>query len=204
MKKRQQFLTIFPVLGLALVLAGCPKKPATTSISAAAPPPTTAAPSKPSPAPSPGISTRPESPVASAPSRPAPAAPSKPATTAPLPPLGEFRSVDALKDIYFDFDKSDIRPADAKILEGNAQWLKTNAKNLLLIEGHADERGTNEYNLALGERRAKSAMNYLVSLGTGANRITVISYGEERPVCTEKAEECWGKNRRAHFLTKAQ
>jgi peptidoglycan-associated lipoprotein len=72
----------------------------------------------------------------------------------------------------------------------------------VLIEGHCDERGTNEYNLALGERRAKSTMNYLVSQGVQASRITIISYGEERPVCNEKTEECWAKNRRAHFLVK--
>jgi len=72
----------------------------------------------------------------------------------------------------------------------------------LLIEGHCDERGTNEYNLALGERRAKATMNYLVSQGIQANRITIISYGEERPICTEKTEACWAKNRRANFLVK--
>ena len=104
--------------------------------------------------------------------------------------------------MFFDFDKYDIRPADAKVLDSNAAWLKTNANNLILIEGHCDERGTNEYNLALGERRAKSAMNYLVSQGVQASRITIISYGEERPTCNEKTEECWAKNRRAHFLVK--
>ena len=103
---------------------------------------------------------------------------------------------------FFDFDKYDIRPSDAKILDANAAWLKSNAEHLVLIEGHCDERGTNEYNLALGERRAKSTMNYLVSQGIQASRITIISYGEERPVCTEKTEECWAKNRRAHFLVK--
>ena len=71
----------------------------------------------------------------------------------------------ALKEVYFDFDKYDIRPEDAKILDGNAAWLKSNDSNLVLIEGHCDERGTNEYNLALGERRAKATMNYLVSQG---------------------------------------
>ena len=74
----------------------------------------------------------------------------------------------------------------------------------MLIEGHADERGTVEYNLALGERRAKAAMNYLVAQGVQASRFTVISYGEERPFCTEHNEACWSKNRRAHFLVKAQ
>ncbi|MBI1961879.1 MAG: OmpA family protein, partial [Candidatus Rokubacteria bacterium] len=81
-------------------------------------------------------------------------------------------------------------------------WLKSNANHLLLIEGHCDVRGTNEYNLALGERRAKSAMNYLVSQGVQASRITIISYGEERPTCTDKNEACWSKNRRSHFLVK--
>ena len=110
-------------------------------------------------------------------------------------------AVAELKDVFFDFDKYDIRPGDGKILDANAAWLKSN-DNLVLIEGHCDERGTNEYNLALGERRAKSTMNYLVSQGIQASRITIISYGEERPVCTEKTEECWAKNRRAHFLVK--
>jgi peptidoglycan-associated lipoprotein len=116
----------------------------------------------------------------------------------------EFTTIAALKDIRFDFDKYDIRPGDAKILEENAKWMKANENYLILIEGHCDERGTNEYNLALGERRAKSTMNYLVTLGVQARRITTISYGEERPGCTEKNEGCWAQNRRAHFLVKAQ
>jgi peptidoglycan-associated lipoprotein len=119
------------------------------------------------------------------------------------PAVQEFAANPNLKDINFDFDKYDIRPGDAKILDANATWLKGN-NNLVLIEGHCDERGTNEYNLALGERRAKATMNYLVSQGVQAARITIISYGEERPLCTEKTEACWARNRRAHFLTKAR
>lgn len=119
-----------------------------------------------------------------------------------LPSPKEFVEIAALKDIFFDFDRYEIRPGDAKILEENARWLKSNANALLLIEGHADERGTNEYNLALGERRAKATRDYLVQLGIDAGRITVISYGEERPVCTERTEACWARNRRAHFLVK--
>jgi peptidoglycan-associated lipoprotein len=131
--------------------------------------------------------------------------PAAPATAAPAPPPrpAEFRETDNLKDIHFDFDKYDIRPGDAKILDTNAAWLKTNT-DLVLIEGHCDERGTNEYNLALGERRAKATMNYLVGQGVQANRITIISYGEERPTCTEHTEGCWAKNRRSHFLVKAR
>jgi peptidoglycan-associated lipoprotein len=74
----------------------------------------------------------------------------------------------------------------------------------VLIEGHCDQRGTNEYNLALGERRAKSTMNYLVAQGVQASRITIISYGKERPLCTEKTEACYAQNRRAHFLLTAK
>jgi len=116
----------------------------------------------------------------------------------------EFTAIAALKDIHFDFDKYDIRPGDTRILEENARWMKANPNHLILIEGHADERGTNEYNLALGERRAKSTMNHLVSLGVQAGRVTTISYGEERPLCTEKNEGCWARNRHAHFLVKPQ
>jgi peptidoglycan-associated lipoprotein len=104
--------------------------------------------------------------------------------------------------IHFDFDKSSIRPGDAKILDADADWLKANPTRLVLIEGHCDERGTNEYNLALGDRRAKAAMAYLVAKGIDASRFTTISYGKERPTCTEKNEACWSKNRRAQFLTK--
>ena len=157
--------------------------------------------------PRPACRPRPSSPGSPAPSpstaAPAPAAPATAAPATPPRP-SEFAENSNLKDVYFDFDKYDIRPDDAKTLDANAGWLKSNANNLVLIEGHCDERGTNEYNLALGERRAKATMNYLVSQGIQANRITIISYGKERPVCSEKSEACWQKNRRAHFLVKAR
>jgi peptidoglycan-associated lipoprotein len=124
-------------------------------------------------------------------------------TTIPsLPSPKEFVESAALRDVFFDFDRYDVRAGDKGTLDENAKWLKSNQSALLLIEGHADERGTNEYNLALGERRAKATRDYLVSVGIDAGRITVISYGEERPICTEKTEACWAKNRRAHFLVK--
>jgi peptidoglycan-associated lipoprotein len=110
----------------------------------------------------------------------------------------------ALKEINFDFDKSAIRPGDARILDASAEYLRANGDQLVLIEGHCDERGTVDYNLALGERRAKAAMNYLVSRGIAADRFTLISYGKERPVCTDKTEACWARNRRDRFLTKAR
>jgi peptidoglycan-associated lipoprotein len=193
--RRGSVLLVAPVLLLSLFLAGCPKRPATTAASApaptgvASPPPAAAAPAtKPTPGPT---------------MTPTPAAPATAAPTTPPPRPSEFRENENLKDIFFDFDKYDIRAGDAKILDGNAAWLKTN-NDLVLIEGHCDERGTNEYNLALGERRAKATMNYLVGQGVQANRITIISYGEERPTCTDHSEGCWARNRRAHFLVKAR
>jgi peptidoglycan-associated lipoprotein len=124
-------------------------------------------------------------------------------TTIPaLPSPKEFAETSALRDVHFDFDRYEIRSQDKPVLDENAKWLKQNAAAMLLIEGHADERGTNEYNLALGERRAKATRDHLVSLGIDGGRITVISYGEERPLCTERTEACWAQNRRAHFLVK--
>ena len=99
---------------------------------------------------------------------------------------------------------SEIRPVDKRILDANAAWLKQNANQLVLIEGHCDERGTNEYNLGLGDRRARVTMNYLVGQGVQATRISIISYGEERSICTEKTESCWAQNRRSAFLAKEQ
>ena len=191
---RSRVFLIAPLLLMTLFLAGCPKRPATTAASAVAPAPSAPV-ATPAPAPSGGATAAPApAPSAAAPSTAAPATPPRPS---------EFSANAALKDVYFDFDKYDIRAADAKTLDDNAGWLKANDV-LVLIEGHCDERGTNEYNLALGERRAKATMNYLVSQGIQANRITIISYGEERPVCTEKNEGCWAKNRHAHFLVKAR
>jgi peptidoglycan-associated lipoprotein len=143
----------------------------------------------------PAATTAPPAPpsVTPPPTAPAPATPPKPS---------EYAANDALKDIYFAFDKADIRPGEVKTLDANGTWLKGHDNRLLLIEGHCDERGTAEYNLALGERRAKTAMNYLVSRGISAGRITIVSYGKERPVCTEHTQACWARNRRAHFLVK--
>ena len=104
------------------------------------------------------------------------------------------------EDIYFDFDKYDIRPDAKPILESLSDWLIKNKPSKLLIEGHCDERGTSEYNLALGDRRAKATKDYLVALGVSSGRIETISYGKEKPICTEATEECWQKNRRSHFI----
>jgi peptidoglycan-associated lipoprotein len=113
----------------------------------------------------------------------------------------DFATVPELKTVYFAFDKADIRPEDAAKLDENAEWLKGNDM-MILVEGHADERGTNEYNLALGERRAKAIRDYLIGKGIAAERINTVSYGEERPICTDKSEDCFKRNRRGDFLTK--
>ena len=175
----------------AAIFAGCAKRPAMTT--ASAPPPTgVAAPAAPAP----------PAPVAAAPvPAPAPATPA-PTPEPPRPAPKDFAAVEALKPVFFDFDKYDVRPGDRKILDANAEWLKANANQLVLIEGHCDERGTNEYNLGLGERRARATMNHLVNQGVPASRITIVSYGEERPICSEKTEGCWQRKRRASFLVK--
>lgn len=114
---------------------------------------------------------------------------------------GMMSAEEALKTIYFDFDKSDIREDQRETLKQNAEWLKTNSGVVIQIEGHCDERGTNEYNLALGQRRADSTKNFLVSLGISAERILTITYGEEKPVDPGHDETAWAKNRRAQFVT---
>jgi peptidoglycan-associated lipoprotein len=117
---------------------------------------------------------------------------------------GQVFESSLLKDIHFDFDRYDIRPTDAAILKENAALLDKFTNVKIQIEGHCDERGTVEYNLALGERRATSAKNYLVSLGVASVRISTISYGEEKPLDPGHNEEAWTKNRRAHTLVTAK
>ena len=133
-----------------------------------------------------------------------------PATTAPVdnsgfqdgvagPGTNEHfvQAVNGQNVIYFDTDRYNIDSADAAALQTQAQYLGQYQNVSVTIEGHSDERGTRDYNLALGERRANAAKNYLVSLGVPANRISVVSYGEERPVATASTPEAWSQNRRA-------
>ena len=178
----------FSILIVALILIGCAKRPVNAPVTAPAP---LGSASRAIPATSSGDGPR-----------RAATAPSAAAVRGPNP--AEFRPTAALTDIHFDFDKYAIRPEDAKILDQNAAWMKANPNDLILIEGHADERGTNEYNLALGDRRARATKDSLIAQGVQASRLTTISYGEERPLCVEHNEACWAKNRRAHFLVKAQ
>jgi peptidoglycan-associated lipoprotein len=105
-----------------------------------------------------------------------------------------------LKDIYFDFDRYDLRADTRETLKANAAWLRDNLTVVVDVEGHCDERGTNDYNMALGAKRAQEGMDYLITLGVAAGRLSTTSYGEEVPVCQEHAEECWAKNRRDRFV----
>jgi len=106
------------------------------------------------------------------------------------------------EDIYFEFDQYILSDSAKGNLNKKTQWLKDFPAAKALIEGHCDERGSAEYNLALGQKRADSAMQYLVSMGISANRLSTISYGKEKPVDTGSTETAWAKNRRAHFVLK--
>jgi peptidoglycan-associated lipoprotein len=122
-----------------------------------------------------------------------------PAAPAPSPTVSELFDQN-VRDAFFDLDKSDIRPDARDALTKDAEFLRSYPDIRISIEGHCDERGSTEYNLGLGERRADAAKNYLVSLGIAANRIDTVSWGKERPFCTEHNETCWQQNRRAHFV----
>jgi len=123
-----------------------------------------------------------------------------PREVAPTPAIQAQEPAFELKDALFDYDKYDIRPDARAALDSVAAWLNKNKNINVLIEGHCDERGTNEYNLALGEKRANATKNYIITRGVAPTRINTISYGEEKPFCTEQNEDCYQKNRRAHFV----
>ncbi|MFW6131754.1 MAG: peptidoglycan-associated lipoprotein Pal [Candidatus Aminicenantaceae bacterium] len=113
--------------------------------------------------------------------------------------LEEINEEMPLKMIHFDFDKYFIREDAKPMLEENAVWLKNHPTVKIVIEGHCDERGTEEYNLALGEKRAQSTHDYLVSLGISRDRMRTISYGKSQPIDLGHNEIAWQKNRRAQF-----
>jgi peptidoglycan-associated lipoprotein len=147
-----------------------------------------------------------------------PAPPAQEVQPPPAPPVVEDKKEDPLMsqdlvvvndelrrrgfspDVYFNYDESSLSDDARAKLARNADLLKSQGQFLVTIEGHADERGTNEYNLALGDRRANAVRDYLGSLGVAGDRLRTISYGEERPVCTQSDESCWSQNRRAHMV----
>ena len=121
------------------------------------------------------------------------------------PEKGIVKPPDAIRpgmvnDIYFDFDRYVIREDDRRVLDENAGILKGRPVKKVVIEGHCDERGTTDYNIALGERRAEVAKRYLITLGVAVSKISIISFGKEKPFCKEHNETCWQNNRRGHFI----
>lgn len=108
--------------------------------------------------------------------------------------------IPGLETVHFEYDKSSISAENKKILQANAEWIKKNTAYKVQIEGHCDNRGTIEYNLALGERRANAVKAYITSLGVPAARLSVISYGKEKPVEQGDSEAVYVKNRRANFV----
>jgi len=106
----------------------------------------------------------------------------------------------SVKDIYFDYDKSDVRASEQASIQADAAFLQQHPNISFTIEGHCDERGSTEYNLALGDNRASAVKNALVGAGIAADRIKTVSYGKEKPFCTESNESCWQQNRRGHFV----
>ncbi len=141
--------------------------------------------------------------------RPIDTTPSPPPDTTPVveepppPPPPKLRE-SQFETAHFDFDKYNLRPDAKAALDHNYELLKQFSSAIIKIEGHCDERGTVEYNLSLGEKRAKAAQDYLVGLGIAPNRISIISYGKERPVDQRSNEEAWAKNRRSEFRVLSQ
>lgn len=125
-----------------------------------------------------------------------------PATAPPPPPSTSEEDLfgQSVKDIYFEYDKSDIRGDQQAAIQADAQFLSQHSNINFTIEGHCDSRGSTEYNLALGDQRASSVKSALVAAGVSANRIKTISYGKEKPFCMEENEACWQQNRRGHFV----
>ncbi len=184
-RKRIPFLMI---VGFAILLVGCPKK--------VSPPKKAAEPAKPREAPV----TR-----AQVPKPPPPPAPKVDEES--VKRAREFqRAMRAFESelVHFDFDRSDIKDEFKSVLARKADFLRRFGNVRIQIEGHCDERGSIQYNLALGDRRANSAKSYLVALGIDRNRISSISFGEERPMERASHEAAWGKNRRAKFVVIGQ
>jgi len=193
MKVRGRYTWLTTMVLLAVFVTACAKK---------VPPP---------PPPPP-----PDPPAAPAPPPPPPPPPApKPAPPPPPAPLSEDelfarKSLDQLNaemplaDVAFDYDQSTVKDDQRGILQKNADWMRRWTTTRVSIEGHADARGTNEYNLALGDRRARAVMTYLAGLGIAADRMVVVSKGEESPLCTEETEACYARNRRGHFVITAK
>jgi peptidoglycan-associated lipoprotein len=196
----RSLLTVGILVG-SLTLLGCPKRPEVVQAPPAPAGPGAPVAPAPAPAPPPVVTTPVTPPPTPAPAPPPPAPPAAAAPTPAPPPL---------KDVFFNFDKSDIGFNEAfkedqkPAMNANAASLKANANLKITVEGHCDERGTAEYNLALGERRAKAGKDYLVAAGIAADRIATVSYGKERPFVLGHDENAWKWNRRDHMVVTGQ
>lgn len=188
----QRRLLVVMMLCAPLVLASCSRR--VQPVAAPVPPPPVVA-EAPPPAPPP--------PPPPAPA-PAPAAALTEDEIFARKTLDELNAERPLGDALFDFDQWVIRDDARVTLQANAEWLRRWASTRVTIEGHCDARGTSEYNLALGERRASAVKEYLVSLGVAADRLLVVSMGEESPACVEAHEGCWQRNRRGHPIITAK
>ena len=181
------------MLSMALTAGACGKKKVETP----APPPAAA----PAPAPEP---TKPAPPPAPAPAPPpAPRTPTEDELFNAMS-LDELNKKGVLSDAFFALDSIELSAEARGLMQKNSDYLKRWTSTKIMVEGHADSRGTNEYNLALAERRAGAVRDYLVSLGVPADRISVVSKGEEAPFCTDENDACWQQNRRGHFVFTAK
>jgi len=193
MKRSFRVWATVAIVTIALTAGACGKKPP----AAPAPPPA------PAPAPPPPEPTKPTPPPAPAPPPPAPKTPTEDEVFAAMS-LDDLNKKGVLGDTFFALDSTELTAESRGAIQKNSDYMKRWKTTKVLVEGHADSRGTNEYNLALAERRAAAVRDYLVSLGVTADRVTVVSKGEEAPFCTEEAESCWQQNRRGHFIFTAK
>ena len=208
------FFTILMVPAMGALLLGCPKKITKTDATPQPRVKETVGVTRPTPSPGPsggaGAITKPPTDRQSEEQRTAQLLASRgediPIKESPtmefVEPAAEDRGV--LQPIYFEYNKSNIRPEYQPVLENISKWLVKKVGSQLLIGGHCDERGTDENNLALGERRALAVRRYLIALGVASDRVHTISYGEEKPAVHGSDEAAWSKNRRAEFKVSAQ
>ena len=182
------------VLVSLMVACGDKKPPAPPPPPPPPPAPVAAPPPPPPPAPKPQPQAPPQTP---------PRQPTEDEIFAKLT-VEQINAQKPLSNVLFDYDKADLTEATRAVLQKNAEWMRRWASTKVQVEGHADSRGTTEYNLALGERRAAAVKDYLVSLGIAADRISIVSKGEEEPTCREEVETCWSQNRRGVFLVTAK
>jgi len=186
MKLSAHRVALVLLIGLGLASIGCPKKKAEP-------------PKNPTPAPAPQQPAQDVTP----PQTYEPPTPPPPVDDPMAHTLMDIQNK-YFADAFFDFDKYDLRSDARDALAKDADFMKAHATLRITIEGHCDERGTREYNLALGEKRANAAKDYLVALGVDAGRVSVVSYGKDRPFAMGHDEDSWAKNRRAHMVVTAK